>query len=38
MEPLLFQVLNPRDERAIVFPQKRVEVISVPLALTEQRA
>jgi hypothetical protein len=38
MEPLLFQILNPRDGRAIVFLQELVEVIGVPFALTEQRA
>ena len=38
MEPLFFQILYPRDKRVIFFPQEFVEVIRVPLALTEQRA
>ena len=37
MEPLLLQILDPRDKRAIVFQEKAVEVISVCLALTKQR-
>lgn len=37
MEPLLLQILDPRDERAIVFEEKVVEVIGVCLALTKQR-
>ena len=37
LEPLLLQVLDPRDERAFVFEEKIVEVIGICLALTKQR-
>lgn len=37
MEPLLLQILDPRDERVFVFDEKIVEVFGGCLALTKQR-